>query len=78
MGAHEDNVRILAAELGQVEQAFRGLSADEWRTPTKLLPLDEAQPPWTLFELAGHFDISIGLTVMLMAEPQTGQVGATG
>jgi hypothetical protein len=31
--------------------------------------------PWRLFELAGHFDISIGLTVMLMAEPQQGQVG---
>ena len=75
MGAHEDTVRILETELGQVEQAFRGLSAQEWATPTKLLPVDEARPPWTLFELAGHFDISIGLTVMLMAEPQDGQVG---
>jgi len=28
-----------------------------------------------VFELAGHFDISIGLTVVLMAEPQAGQVG---
>jgi hypothetical protein len=28
-----------------------------------------------VFELAGHFDISIGLTVMLMADPQSGQVG---
>ena len=28
-----------------------------------------------MFELAGHFDISIGLTVMLMAELQAGQVG---
>jgi hypothetical protein len=75
MGAHQDTVRILETELGQVEQAFRGLSAEEWATPTKLLPVEEARPPWTLFELAGHFDISIGLTVMLMAEPQTGQVG---
>ena len=75
MGAHEDTVRILEAELGRVEQAFRGLSAEQWRTPTKLLPVDEARPSWTLFELAGHFDISIGLTVMLMAEPQDGQVG---
>jgi hypothetical protein len=73
--AHEDTVRILETELGQVEQAFRGLSAEQWQTPTKLLPVDEAKPPWTLFELAGHFDISIGLTVMLMAEPQDGQVG---
>ena len=75
MGDHEDTVRILEAELGQVEQAFRGLSEEDWRAPTKLRPLDEAKPPWTLFELAGHFDISIGLTVMLVAEPQDGQVG---
>jgi hypothetical protein len=75
MGSHEDTVRTLEVELGQVEQAFRGLGEEQWATPTKLRPLDEAKPPWTLFELAGHFDISIGLTVMLMAEPQTGQVG---
>ncbi|HEU4899173.1 MAG TPA: hypothetical protein VFX88_16655 [Actinomycetota bacterium] len=30
--------------------------------------------PWRSSS-AGHFDISIGLTVMLMAEPQHGQVG---
>ena len=75
MGTYEDTVGILEVELGQVEQGFRGLSEAEWATPTKLRPLDESQPPWTLFELAGHFDISIGLTVMLMAEPQAGQVG---
>jgi hypothetical protein len=75
MGAYEDAVRTLEVELGRVEQAFRDLSAEQWRTPTKLQPLDDAQPHWTLFELAGHFDISIGLTVMLMAEPQAGQVG---
>ena len=75
MGDYEDTVRILEAELGQVERVFRGLSEEDWRAPTKLRPLDETKPPWTLFELAGHFDISIGLTVMLMAEPQDGQVG---
>ena len=75
MGSYEDTVGILEVELGQVEQGFRGLSEAEWATPTKLRPLDETKPPWTLFELAGHFDISIGLTVMLMAEPQDGQVG---
>ncbi|HKP99001.1 MAG TPA: maleylpyruvate isomerase N-terminal domain-containing protein [Actinomycetes bacterium] len=75
MGSYEDTVGILETELGQVEQGFRGLSEAEWATPTKLRPLDETKPPWTLFELAGHFDISIGLTVMLMAEPQAGQVG---
>jgi hypothetical protein len=75
MGDYEDTVRTLEVELGQVEQAFRGLSEADWGAPTKLRPLDESKPPWTLFELAGHFDISIGLTVMLMAEPQDGQVG---
>jgi hypothetical protein len=75
MGSYEDTVRTLEVELGQVEQAFRGLGDAEWATPTKLVPLDESKPHWTLFELAGHFDISIGLTVMLMAEPQDGQVG---
>jgi Mycothiol maleylpyruvate isomerase N-terminal domain len=75
MGSYEDAVRTLEVELRGVEQAFRDLTPEQWQTPTKLQPLDEAQPPWTLFELAGHFDISIGLTVMLMAEPQQGQVG---
>jgi Mycothiol maleylpyruvate isomerase N-terminal domain len=75
MGSYEDTVGILEVELGQVEQGFRGLSEAEWATPTRLRPLDETKPPWTLFQLAGHFDISIGLTVMLMAEPQAGQVG---
>ena len=75
MGTHEDTVRTLETELGLVEQGFRGLTAEQWATPTRLRPLDETKPPWTLFELAGHFDISIGLTVMLMAEPQSGQVG---
>ena len=75
MGSYEDAVRTLAVELGRVEQGFRDLTDEQWRTPTKLQPLDEAQPHWTVFELAGHFDISIGLTLMLMAEPQSGQVG---
>lgn len=43
--------------------------------PTNLVPLDEEATPWTVFELAGHFDISIGLTRMLIADPQEGQVG---
>ena len=75
MGSYEDTVGILEVELGQVEQAFRGLSEAEWATPTKLRPLDETKPPWTLFELAGHFDISIGLTRMLVADNTGGQVG---
>ena len=68
-------VQILEAELGQVEQVYRGLTESDWRTPTLLRPVDEKLPPWTLFELAGHFDISIGLARMLIASQQPGQVG---
>jgi hypothetical protein len=75
MGSYEDDVRTLEVELGRLEETFGDLSDEQWQAPTKLRPLDETQPHWTVFELAGHFDISIGLTVMLMAEPQSGQVG---
>jgi Mycothiol maleylpyruvate isomerase N-terminal domain len=75
MGSYDDAVRTLEVELGGVERAFRDLSEEQWRAPTKLRPLDETLPRWTLFELAGHFDISIGLTRMLIAEPQEGQPG---
>ena len=66
MGSYEATIDILANELERVEQVFRGLSPDEWRTPTQLVPVDPALPHWTVFELAGHFDISIGLTRMLI------------
>jgi hypothetical protein len=66
MGSYETTIGILADELSRVEQVFAGLSPDEWRTPTKLVPVDPSLPRWTLFELAGHFDISIGLTGMLI------------
>jgi hypothetical protein len=78
MGSHEDTVRTLEAELALVEQAFRGLTDEQWATPTKLRPFDETKPPWTLFELAGHFDISIGLTVMLVADPRPARWAAIG
>src|SRR5215831_10126583 len=59
--------RALEAELAAVERVFAGLSGDEWRLPTRLVPVDPDLPHWTVFELAGHFDISIGLTRMLIA-----------
>ena len=66
MGSYETTIGILADELERVEQVFRGLSPGEWSAPTKLVPLDPSLPHWTVFELAGHFDISIGLTRMLI------------
>lgn len=67
MDSYQGNIDILADELSRVEQAFRALSPDDWATTTQLVPVDETLPRWTVFELAGHFDISIGLTRMLIA-----------
>jgi hypothetical protein len=75
MGTHEAAIAMLEAELQGVERVFRGLTPDDWRKPTLLRPLDEKLPHWTVFELAGHFDISIGLTRMLISSAQNGQVG---
>jgi hypothetical protein len=72
---YDIDVQTLETELARVEQAFRGLAESDWRRPTLLQPLDETLPHWTLFELAGHFDISIGLTRMLISSQQDGQVG---
>ena len=75
MGSFESDLRILETELGVVAKAFGELTDEQWRAPTLLTPLDEKLPHWTVFELAGHFDISIGLTRMLVADNTAGQVG---
>jgi hypothetical protein len=75
MSDYDVAVQVLETELGQVERVFRGLAEGDWRIPTLLRPVDEKRPPWTLFELAGHFDISIGLARMLIADQQPGQPG---
>jgi hypothetical protein len=75
MGSYGDIISVLEAELVAVERVFTGLSNDEWRLPTKLVPVDPALPHWTVFELAGHFDIAIGLTRMLIAGRDASQPG---
>ena len=75
MGSYEQSLVTLERELQGVSDTFTSLSEDDWRSDTLLEPFEAGRPRWTVFELAGHFDISIGLTVMLMAEPQAGQVG---
>lgn len=68
-------VDTLETELTGVEEVFRSLTPEEWGAPTRLEPLDPGQSHWSVFELAGHFDISIGLTRMLIADAQDGQIG---
>jgi hypothetical protein len=74
-GAYERAIDTLDAELRAVEAVFRALSVEDWQVRTKLEPVDSTLPYWTVFELAGHFDISIGLARMLMAAPEEGQTG---
>src|SRR5437763_3875807 len=73
--SYRQATEVLDGELRQLDDAFRGLSDEEWTRSTKLIPLDPTLKHWTVFELAGHFDISIGLARMLMAERKDGQPG---
>jgi Mycothiol maleylpyruvate isomerase N-terminal domain len=73
MGSYEDTISVLEAELAAVERVFAGLSGEDWRVPTKLVPLDPGLPHWTVFELARHFDIAIGLARMLIAGAEASQ-----
>ena len=74
-GSYTDAVDLLETELSRVVATFADLSEDEWAKPTNLEPLDTTKPHLTIFELAGHFDISIGLTRMLIDSAQDGQPG---
>jgi hypothetical protein len=75
MGSYENDTDVLDRELQRVLAVFDSVMDDEWARPTLLVPWDAGQPHWTVFELAGHFDISIGLTRMLIADPSNGQPG---
>ena len=66
MGSYETTIDTLADELARIEATFRGLTESDWAASTRLVPVDPELPHWTVFELAGHFDISIGLTRMLI------------
>ncbi|HTF52678.1 MAG TPA: hypothetical protein VK735_34965 [Pseudonocardia sp.] len=57
-----EELRILDVDLANIEQVFRGLSEADWRARTQLVPADPDLPHWTVFGLAGQFDVSIGLT----------------
>lgn len=63
---HSEMIDILETELTSISDVLNGLSDEQWRAPTLLVPVDPDLPHWTVLELAGHFDISIGLTLMLL------------
>ncbi len=73
MASYESVIGTLEAELTGVADVFRGLAPEQWQRPTLLVPVDPGLPRWTVLELAGHFDISIGLTRMLIAGREDAQ-----
>jgi uncharacterized protein (TIGR03083 family) len=73
MASYESEISTLEAELTAVTDVFRGLAPEQWQRPTLLVPVDPELPRWTVFELAGHFDIAIGLTRMLIAGREDAQ-----
>src|ERR1044072_2220898 len=66
MGSYETIIDTLAGELARLEEAFYGLTEADWAVCARLVAGVRDLPHWTVFELAGHFDISIGLTRMLI------------
>jgi hypothetical protein len=75
VSSYENAIDTLETELQGVLAVFADLSPHHWTLPTKLVPFDAEKRHWTVFELAGHFDISIGLTHMLIDSKQEGQPG---
>ena len=75
MTTYEQALDMLERELRGVADTFADLSDEEWAMPTLLQPYEADRPHWSVFELAGHLRISIGLTSMLIADQQDGQPG---
>jgi Mycothiol maleylpyruvate isomerase N-terminal domain len=73
VASYETMIDMLEAELDAVSAAFSQLAEEDWAKPTLLVPVDPDLPKWTVFELAGHFDVAIGLTRTLIAEKEDSQ-----
>ena len=73
MASYEFVIGTLEAELTTVADVFAAPTPEQWRRSTLLVPVDPDLPKWTVLELAGHFDIAIGLTRMLIAGQEDAQ-----
>jgi hypothetical protein len=73
MASYESVISVLESELTAVADVFRDLAPEQWQRSTLLVPVNPELPKWTVFELAGHFDIAIGLTRMLIAGHEDAQ-----
>jgi uncharacterized protein (TIGR03083 family) len=72
--SYDEMVEALATEgLPALQDTLAGLAPEDWPRPTLLQPPDPQQPPWTVLQLAAHFDVFMGLTMGLVAEPMSAQ-----
>jgi uncharacterized protein (TIGR03083 family) len=72
--SYHEMVKALAEEgLPALQHTLSGLTPQDWARPTLLQPPEPGRPPWTVLQLAAHFDVFMGLTMGLVAEPQSAQ-----
>jgi uncharacterized protein (TIGR03083 family) len=72
--SYDEMVQVLAEEgLPALQDTLSGLEPEDWERPTLLQPPEPGKPPWTVLQLAAHFDVFMGLTMQLVAEPQSAQ-----
>jgi hypothetical protein len=72
--SYEEMVDALAEEgLPALQAKLSELTSEDWERPTLLRPPEADKPPWTVLQLAAHFDVFMGLTMGLVAEPMEAQ-----
>jgi uncharacterized protein (TIGR03083 family) len=72
--SYDEMVDALAEEgLPALQNTLAGLTAEDWERSTLLQPPDPDKPLWTVLQLAAHFDVFMGLTMPLVAEPMEAQ-----
>jgi uncharacterized protein (TIGR03083 family) len=72
--SYQEMVDALAEEgLPALQDKLSGLKPEDWQRSTLLQPPEPGKPPWTVLQLAAHFDVFMGLTMNLVAEPQSAQ-----
>jgi uncharacterized protein (TIGR03083 family) len=64
----ESTVQTLSEELNCLERIFSELSSEEWAASTRLNPVDENLPRWTILELAGHLEFAMDMVGTLVNE----------
>ena len=71
--SYEEMVDALAEGLPMLRDTLSGLTPEDWQRPTLLRPPEPGKPPWTVLQLTAHFDVFMGLTMPLVAEPMSAQ-----